>query len=75
MERVYGPTKQPTFDNLHVRRFGVTIIKDGGWRLILDLSFPNGCSVNDGISKDDFSLTYSEASDAISLIIETRRRL
>ena len=43
--------------------------KDGGWRLILDLSFPFGHSVNDEINKDEFTLTYSKESDAISLII------
>ena len=47
--------------------------KDGGWRLILDLSFPFGHSVNDGINKDDFTLIYSKESDAISLIINAGR--
>ena len=47
--------------------------KDGGWRLILDLSFPFGQRVNDGINKDDFILTYSKESDASSLIINAGR--
>ena len=50
--------------------------KDGGWRLILDLSFPFGHSVNDGmigINKDEFTLTSSKVSDAISLIIKAGR--
>ena len=53
--------------------FGVIPKKDGGWRLILDLSFPFGHSVNDGINKDEFTLTSSKVSDAISLIIKAGR--
>ena len=33
----------------------------GQWRLILDLSSPNGNSVNDGIPKDKFSVQYMKA--------------
>ena len=33
------------------------------------MSFPFGHSVNDEINKDEFTLTYSKESDAISLII------
>ena len=71
--RVYGPTSIPPINNLQVNRFGVIPKKDGGWRLILDLSFPFGHSVNDGINKDEFTLTYSKVSDAISLIIKAGR--
>ena len=62
--RVFGPTAVPALDNLQISRFGVIPKKDGGWRLILDLSFPFGHGVNDGINKEDFSLTYSKVSDA-----------
>ena len=41
--------------------------------MILDLSFPFGHSVNDGINKDDFTVTYSKVSDAIALIIKAGR--
>ena len=71
--RVFGPTSIPPTNNLQVNRFGVIPKKDGGWRLILDLSFPFGHSVNDGINKDEFTLTYSKVSDAISLIIKAGR--
>lgn len=56
---------------MQISRFVVIRKKDGGWRLILDLSFPFGNSVNDGINKDDFSLAYSKVSDAIALIVKT----
>ena len=57
--RVAGPFQAPALSNLHISRFGVIPKKDGGWRLILDLSFPFGHSVNDGINKEDFTVAYS----------------
>ena len=71
--RVFGPTSVPPLENVQLSRFGVIPKKDGGWRLILDLSFPCGHSVNDGINKEEFTLTYSKVSDAISLIVKTGR--
>ena len=71
--RVFGPAISPPLTDLHVSRFGVIPKKDGGWRLILDLSFPFDHSVNDGINKEDFPLSYSKVSDAISLIVKTGR--
>ena len=53
--------------------FGVIPKKEGGWHLILDLSFPVGHSVNDGINKEEFTVTYSRVSDAIALIIKAGR--
>ena len=71
---VFEPTATPPANNLQINRFGVIPKKDGGWRLILDLSFPFGHSVNDGINKEEFTdLTYSKVSDAISLIIKAGR--
>ena len=49
--RLFGPTPVPVLDSLQINRFGVIPKKDGGWRLILDLSFPFGHSVNDWIHK------------------------
>ena len=48
---------------MQVSRFGVTCIpkkhQPGKWRLIVDLSAPEGKSVNDGISKPLCSLKYT----------------
>ena len=71
--RVFGPVAHMPLPNLQVSRFGVIPKKDGAWRLILDLSFPFGHSVNDGINKEEFTLTYSKVSDAIALIIKAGR--
>ena len=63
--RVFGPTSIPAVDSLQINRFGVIPKKDGGWRLILDLSFSFDHSVNNGISKEEFTLTYSQGRQSI----------
>ena len=49
--RVAGPFPLPPLPNLQVSSFGVIPKKGqpGKWRLIVDLSSPHGCSINDGI--------------------------
>ena len=58
--RVAGPFPSLPFSSLHISRFGV-IPKNNQpekWRLILDLSSPEGHSVNDGIPKPPFTVQY-----------------
>ena len=45
----------------------------GAWRMIVDLSYPNGMSVNDGIAPSLCSLTYSSVDDAIQFITKLGR--
>lgn len=55
------PHELTTLPPLHINRFGV-IPKGhntGKWRLITDLSFPPGLSVNDGVDPGLCSLTYT----------------
>ena len=54
-----------------LNRFGVIpkANKPGKWRLIVDLSYPKGSSVNDGIAKADSSMVYSSIEDAARLIL------
>lgn len=70
--RVAGPFSSPPVPNLHISRFGVIPKRSapGKWRLILDLSYPEGASVNDGIPKDQFSMQYISVDDAIRFIVE-----
>ena len=58
--RVAGPFSTPPFTDLHISCFGVVPKNNqpGKWRLILDLSSPDGHSVNDGIPKAPFSIQY-----------------
>ena len=60
---------------LHVNRFGL-IPKghnNGKFRLITDLSFPHGASVNDGISSDLVSLSYISVDDVAEIVQELGR--
>lgn len=68
--RVAGPFSRPPIPNLHTSSFGV-IPKSGQpgkWRLIVDLSSPEGSSVNDGIDPDSFSLQYIKVDDIIKMV-------
>ena len=43
------------------------------WRLIVDLSFPAGASVNDGISPDLSSVSYALVDHLSSLVLSAGR--
>ena len=50
-------------------RFGVIPkLTPGKWRLIVDLSFPEKVSINDGISKVSASMVYSSVEDATRML-------
>ena len=68
--RVAGPFLHPPIPHLHVSSFGVIPKKgqEGKWRLIVDLSSPEGHSVNDGINREDFSLQYIKLDQIISMV-------
>ena len=63
--RVAGPYPAQPFPSLHISRFGVIPKNNqpGKWRFILDLSSPDGHSVNDGIPKSPFTCTVQYVSD------------
>ena len=56
---------------VHISPFGVIPKKNkpNEWRLILDLSSPQGSSVNDGISKELCSLSYVSVDDVVNKIV------
>jgi len=56
---------------IHISPFGVIPKrhKPGKWRLILDLSSPEGKSVNDGIHKDTCSLSYTSVDEVVECIL------
>ena len=54
-----GPFHAPPFPVTHCSPLGAVPKGDGSYRIILDLSSPRGSSVNDGISKEEFSVSYS----------------
>ena len=60
--------------DVHINRFGIIPKsgRPGQWRLIVDLSYPEFKSVNDGIDKDLCSLSYATV-DAIRAILQLGR--
>ena len=68
--RIAGPFKKGSIPDAHVSRFGVIPKKSSGkWQLIVDLSHPQGSSVNDAIPKELCSLTYITVDTAIKHIL------
>lgn len=72
--RILGPfTPNDIEPTVHVSRFGV-IPKGhtpGKWRLILDLSHPEGASVNDGISAESCSLKYLKIEEIAQALLQS----
>ena len=70
LRRVAGPFPFPPLPNLHISSFGVIPKRGqpGKWRLIVDLSSPGGCSVNDGIDPQDFTLQYIRLDEVIRMV-------
>lgn len=70
--RLAGPFIHPPVDNLHVSRFGVIPKKSSpnSWRLILDLSHPDGFSVNDGIDPARCHTEYCKFDDAVRFVAD-----
>ena len=60
---------------IHLRPFGVIPKRNrpNKWRLIVDLSSPEGHSVNDSISKDLSSLSYVSVDYVVAGIVQQGR--
>jgi len=71
-KRIAGPFLSSQCQGVHISRFGG--IPKGHqpniWRLIVDLSHPSGCSVNDHIPNSLCSLSYNTGDDAIQNILK-----
>ena len=63
-----GPFSSPPFSPFHCSPLGAVPKKDGTFRIIMDLSSPRGCAINEGISKEAFSVRYSCFDDAVCLV-------
>lgn len=67
--RMFGPFVDPPFQNFRVSPLGVVPKKEvGKFRLIHHLSHPKGSSVNDGISKEDATVSYVSFDRAVMLV-------
>ena len=67
--RLAGPFPIPPLSPFCISPLGVVPKKNPGeFRFIHHLSYPKGCSVNDGISSEYTSVSYATISDAIQQI-------
>ena len=69
--RLIGPVNKSDYPNIDISHFGVIPKRSqpGKWRLILDLSFPSGFSVNDAINSELSSMKYATVDDAAKLVL------
>ena len=63
-----GPFSTPPLSNLQCSGLSVVPQKNGSWRLIMHLSAPFGSSINDGISPNEYRLSYRTVDDAIHMV-------
>lgn len=69
LRRMAGPFATPPFPNLHISPLGIVPKKaPGEFRLIHNLSHPNGTSVNDVIPPELCSVKYASLDHAIKMI-------
>ena len=63
-----GPFPSPPFPVNHISPLGAAPKPDGSCRLVLDLSQPEGLSVNDNIDKLEFPTVYTHFDKATDMI-------
>ena len=56
---VVRPFRKTPFENLHCSSLAAVPKKDKSYHHIIDLSSPPGRFINDGVSKDDYSVVFS----------------
>ncbi len=69
--RVAGPGEASWEASLHINRFGVIEKphQPGRFRLIVDLSYPEGHSVNDGLEPELCTMTYTSVDAAVARVL------
>lgn len=68
LERVGGPFEYPPFPSLQISPLGLVPKKDGDFRLIHHLSFPEHQSINSFIDPAACSVHYASVDDAAAII-------
>ena len=69
-----GPFPSPPFTPFRTNPLGARAKPDGSVRIILDLSQPDGHSVNDHIDREEFSIQYVTMDQAIAALFEAGPR-
>ena len=73
LDRVAGPFSEPPFPNMVISPIEVVPKKDGKWRMIHHLSFPDGESVNDAIPEEESTVKYATVDQAVDTILQLER--
>ena len=68
LRHIAGPFKTPLMHNFHISPVGVVSKADGGWRMIMHLSYLPFISVNDNIDPIYTTVTYTSFDKAIQTI-------
>ena len=69
--RIEGPFSNPPFENFRASPLGLVPKKNNSeYRVIHHLSYPDGCSVNDGIDPSYTSVEYQSVDMASDLILK-----
>lgn len=66
--RMSGPFKNPPMQNLHISPIGIVPKADGGWRMIMHLSYPPQISINHNIDPIYTTVTYTSFDRVIETI-------
>lgn len=66
--RMAGPFHTPPMHNLHISPVGVVPKADGGWRMIMHLSYPPSISINHNIDPIHTTVTYTSFDRVIETI-------
>ncbi len=69
--RVAGPVDPTAQPGIHINRFGVIekTHQPGKYRLIVDLSYPEGHSVNDGLEPELCTMKYTSVDVAVARVL------
>ena len=63
-----GPFSSLPLPTLQCSPLGLAPKRDGSWCIIMDHSLPQGSSINDFISKEDYTLHYATFDHALALV-------
>ncbi|CAC5420125.1 unnamed protein product [Mytilus coruscus] len=66
--RMSGPFKNMPISTLRTSPIGMVNKSDWSLRLIMHLSFPNGCSVNDFVDPNETSVKYTSFDEVIDMV-------
>ena len=66
--RIAGPFPYKPFSNLRISPVGLIPKKDGSWRLIHHLSYPEGGSINDFIDHKYCTVNYTSFDTALEML-------